>query len=115
MATAGLAEQERRTKKYHRRIQLCDPVGAVVNDRMATLGFLYCDLTQMVAGGLGVTLLPEMAVRIEVGRRKDLVVREFRKPCPDRVIGLAWRPGSSAGNAYRELGDVMSGCWRAHR
>jgi len=41
VAAAGYAEQERRTKEYHRRIQRCDPVGAV-NDRVATLNFLYC-------------------------------------------------------------------------
>ncbi len=41
VAAAGFEEQERRTKEYHRRIQLCDPVGAV-NDQVATLNFLYC-------------------------------------------------------------------------
>ncbi|MGE4607792.1 MAG: LLM class flavin-dependent oxidoreductase, partial [Myxococcota bacterium] len=40
VAAATFKEQERRTKEYHRRIQLCDPVGAV-NDRVATLNFLY--------------------------------------------------------------------------
>ena len=42
VATASYAEQERRTREYHRRIQLCDPVGAAVNDRVAILNFLYC-------------------------------------------------------------------------
>ena len=42
VAAASYAEQERRTREYHRRIQLCDPVGGVVNDRVATLNFLYC-------------------------------------------------------------------------
>jgi alkanesulfonate monooxygenase SsuD/methylene tetrahydromethanopterin reductase-like flavin-dependent oxidoreductase (luciferase family) len=42
VATAGFAEQERRTREYHRRIQQCDPVGAVVNDRVATLNQLFC-------------------------------------------------------------------------
>ena len=41
VAAASFEEQERRTKEYHRRIQLCDPVGAV-NDRVSTLNFLYC-------------------------------------------------------------------------
>lgn len=41
VASATFAEQERRTKEYHRRIQLCDPVGAV-NDQVSTLNFLYC-------------------------------------------------------------------------
>ena len=42
VATAGYAEQERRTREYHRRIQLCDPVSSAVNDRVTTLNFLYC-------------------------------------------------------------------------
>src|SRR5574341_529307 len=41
VAAASYAEQERRTKEYHRRIQQCDPVGAV-NDHVSTLNFLYC-------------------------------------------------------------------------
>jgi alkanesulfonate monooxygenase SsuD/methylene tetrahydromethanopterin reductase-like flavin-dependent oxidoreductase (luciferase family) len=53
VAAASYAEQERRTKEYRRRIQLCDPVGAV-NDRVATLNFMYChaDAQQAVAIGL---------------------------------------------------------------
>src|SRR3954470_7297557 len=42
VAAAGYDEQERRTKEYHRRIQLCDPVSSVVNDQVSTLNFLYC-------------------------------------------------------------------------
>src|SRR5215813_11837273 len=42
VAAASFAEQERRTREYHRRIQQCDPVSSVVNDRVATLNFLYC-------------------------------------------------------------------------
>jgi alkanesulfonate monooxygenase SsuD/methylene tetrahydromethanopterin reductase-like flavin-dependent oxidoreductase (luciferase family) len=42
VATAGFAEQERRTREYHRRIQQCDPVGAVVTDRVATLNQVFC-------------------------------------------------------------------------
>jgi len=42
VATAGFDEQERRTRDYHRAIQNSDPVGAVVNDCVTTLNFLYC-------------------------------------------------------------------------
>jgi len=45
VATASYAEQERRTREYHRRIQLCDPVGAAVNDRVAIL--IFCTATRM--------------------------------------------------------------------
>jgi alkanesulfonate monooxygenase SsuD/methylene tetrahydromethanopterin reductase-like flavin-dependent oxidoreductase (luciferase family) len=42
VAAAGYAEQERRTRDYHRRIQNCDPVSSVVNDQITTLNYLYC-------------------------------------------------------------------------
>ncbi|MGH7893850.1 MAG: hypothetical protein ACREQL_04230, partial [Candidatus Binatia bacterium] len=54
VAAAGYAEQERRTREYHRRIRQCDPVSSVVNDRVATLNFLYCheDARQAAATGM---------------------------------------------------------------
>jgi alkanesulfonate monooxygenase SsuD/methylene tetrahydromethanopterin reductase-like flavin-dependent oxidoreductase (luciferase family) len=36
------AEQERRIAEYRRRIQLCEPVGAFVNDQVSTVNFLFC-------------------------------------------------------------------------
>ncbi len=53
VAAASFKEQERRTREYHRRIQLCDPVGGV-NERVATLNFLYCheELETGVARGM---------------------------------------------------------------
>ncbi len=57
VASAGFAEQERRTKEYHRRIQLCDPVGGMVNDRVATLNFLFCHEDARVAAERGILFL----------------------------------------------------------
>ena len=57
VATASYAEQERRTREYHRRIQLCDPVGAAVNDRVAILNFLYCHEDADVAAEQGLRFL----------------------------------------------------------
>ncbi|HVR30927.1 MAG TPA: LLM class flavin-dependent oxidoreductase [Thermoanaerobaculia bacterium] len=42
VAAVSYAEQERRTREYHRRVRQCEPVGGVVNDRVATNNFLYC-------------------------------------------------------------------------
>jgi alkanesulfonate monooxygenase SsuD/methylene tetrahydromethanopterin reductase-like flavin-dependent oxidoreductase (luciferase family) len=39
---AGFAEQERKIGEYRRRIQLCEPVGAFVNEQVATTNFLFC-------------------------------------------------------------------------
>ncbi len=56
VAAAGFEEQERRTKEYHRRIQLCDPVGAV-NDQVSTLNFLYCHQDLKVGAERGMQML----------------------------------------------------------
>jgi alkanesulfonate monooxygenase SsuD/methylene tetrahydromethanopterin reductase-like flavin-dependent oxidoreductase (luciferase family) len=42
VAATSYAEQERRTREYHHRVQSCDPVSSVVNDQVTTLNFLYC-------------------------------------------------------------------------
>jgi alkanesulfonate monooxygenase SsuD/methylene tetrahydromethanopterin reductase-like flavin-dependent oxidoreductase (luciferase family) len=57
VASAGYAEQERCTRAYHRRIQLCDPVSTVVNDRVTTLNFLYCHEDPAVAAERGLRML----------------------------------------------------------
>lgn len=59
-------------------------------------------LAQMVAGGAGVTLLPEIAVATE-SRRADLVIRPFTRPAPSRTLALVWRRRSPLGPALREL------------
>ena len=56
VAAASFAEQERRTKEYHRRIQLCDPVGAV-NDQVSTLNFLYCHESLATGAERGMQML----------------------------------------------------------
>ena len=51
-------------------------------------------IMQMVAHGYGITLLPEMAIPIEVHRRNDIRLLHFAPPEPKREIGLAWRKTS---------------------
>jgi LysR family hydrogen peroxide-inducible transcriptional activator len=61
----------------------------------------------MVAGGVGVTLLPTLAVRNEV-RINNLRVRRFADPEAARTIGLVWRKKSSLTPALRKLATTMS-------
>jgi alkanesulfonate monooxygenase SsuD/methylene tetrahydromethanopterin reductase-like flavin-dependent oxidoreductase (luciferase family) len=56
VAAASYREQERRTREYHQRIQLCDPVGAV-NERVVTLNFLYCHEDPARAARVGLEML----------------------------------------------------------
>jgi LysR family transcriptional regulator, hydrogen peroxide-inducible genes activator len=62
-------------------------------------------LVQMVSSGLGVSFLPEMAVKAGLADDAGVVVRaletEGRAPVPRREIVVAWRAGSSrAAEAY---------------
>lgn len=59
-------------------------------------------LAQMVAGGSGITLLPELAVPTEA-KRAELCLRPFAKPVPGRTIALVWRKRSPLGPSLEEL------------
>lgn len=50
-------------------------------------------LRQMVAAGVGITLLPTLAVDPQGSRAAALAVRRFEPPEPSRTIAAAWRPG----------------------
>ena len=72
-------------------LDLCGPVSARNNDNMEASSL--ATLVQMVASGMGVTLLPEMAVDLETVGAKVNVAR-FPTPRPTRTIGLIWRANS---------------------
>jgi LysR family hydrogen peroxide-inducible transcriptional activator len=63
-------------------------------------------LTQMVAGGMGVTLLPQLAVRTET-TRTGLKIRLFTHPAPYRTIALIWRKRSAITDALQKLAEVL--------
>ncbi|WP_431299111.1 LysR substrate-binding domain-containing protein [Tabrizicola sp. BL-A-41-H6] len=50
-------------------------------------------LVQMVGAGIGVTLIPEMAVAVET-RSAPVSIARFRPPEPQRTIGMVWRKSS---------------------
>jgi LysR family hydrogen peroxide-inducible transcriptional activator len=52
-------------------------------------------LRQMVAAGVGITLLPELAGRGAYGAARGVTVRPFAKPVPTRTIGAVWRKSSA--------------------
>jgi LysR family hydrogen peroxide-inducible transcriptional activator len=63
-------------------------------------------LVQMVAGGAGVTLLPELALATE-GDRAALRIRRFAGVAPYRTIALVWRRRSPLGDAFRALAGAL--------
>jgi len=65
-------------------------------------------LVQMVAGGLGVTLLPKMAVDAGITEGTGVVLRPLAGNGAHRVLGLAWRPNTPRAADYRALGPVLA-------
>ncbi|WP_217246643.1 LysR substrate-binding domain-containing protein [Streptomyces sp. AC602_WCS936] len=64
-------------------------------------------LVQLVAGGLGVTLLPRTAVRVETSRSSQLLTGSFADPAPTRRIALAMRTGAARSAEYEELAGAL--------
>lgn len=72
-------------------------------------------LVQLVASGLGVTLLPETAVPVETRRGVGLGVARFSHPAPFRRIGLAHRSSSARGHEFAALADCARRAVQARR
>jgi LysR family transcriptional regulator, hydrogen peroxide-inducible genes activator len=70
-------------------------------------------LRQMVAAGVGLTLIPELAVRPPVPESPDIRLLRFAEPVPHREIALFWRGRSVYGEFMprlaEELRDVPDG------
>ncbi|MGB3555446.1 MAG: hydrogen peroxide-inducible genes activator [Jannaschia sp.] len=63
-------------------------------------------LVQMVGAGLGVTLLPEMAVTLET-RSAPVAVDRFPPPEPKRIVGMVWRRTTPLAGPLEEVSDVI--------
>lgn len=64
-------------------------------------------LRQMVAAGLGITLLPELANRGPFGSGHGLAVKSFAKPIPSRTVGAVWRKSSARSEAIKAVCEVI--------
>jgi LysR family hydrogen peroxide-inducible transcriptional activator len=63
-------------------------------------------LVQMVSAGMGVTLIPEMAVAVEA-RSGSVSVARFKDPQPSRTIGMIWRKTSPLAGQLLQLSDLV--------
>jgi LysR family transcriptional regulator, hydrogen peroxide-inducible genes activator len=63
-------------------------------------------LVQMVSAGMGVTLIPEMAVAVETPSASVSVAR-FKDPQPSRTIGMIWRKTSPLAGQLLQLSKVI--------
>ncbi len=63
-------------------------------------------LVQMVGAGIGVTLIPEMAVPIET-RSASVSVARLPHPRPFRTIGMIWRRTNPLADQFSHIADVV--------
>ena len=71
------------------------------------LGTSLHTLVQMVDNGLGMTLVPEMAVEAGILENTGVVARPLDAEHPTRLIALVWRKGSPREKEFRLLADAL--------
>ena len=69
-------------------------------------GSTLATLVQMVGAGIGVTLIPAMAVPVET-RAAKVAVSHFKGTIPNRRIGMIWRKSNPLGAGLQEIGAII--------
>lgn len=75
------------------------PSGALDGSSLSTL-------VQLVGAGMGVTLIPEMAVRVEA-QSAPVCVAQFAEPQPRRSVGMVWRKSSPLGDRFADIAQTV--------
>ncbi|QBY02574.1 hydrogen peroxide-inducible genes activator [Rhodophyticola sp. CCM32] len=92
--------------------QICTDTGAQLSlDYEATS---LDTIRQMVAMGLGISLLPALYVRSEVTQNTLVTSRPLTGPVPFRSIGMVWRKTAARGEAFVELARILRRILRAN-
>ncbi len=63
-------------------------------------------LVQMVSAGIGVTLIPEMAMAVET-RSASVSVARFEHPKPQRSVGMVWRKTSPLAKQLLQVAELV--------
>jgi LysR family hydrogen peroxide-inducible transcriptional activator len=85
-------------------LSFCQMTQAMPRDLLD--GSSLTTLVQMVGAGIGVTLIPEMAVALET-RSGMVSVSRFADPTPSRVIGMVWRRTSPLARQLLAMAEVV--------
>lgn len=64
-------------------------------------------LVQMVGANMGITLLPEMAIAVEL-RAAPVAISRFSGVPPSRMIGMIWRKSNPLSERFAEIGRVVT-------
>lgn len=93
-------------------LDICREAGRRDGTPVTTTAAGLSTLVQLVAGGLGVTLLPRTAVDVETGRG-GLQTGWFADPAPARRIALAMRSGAARQGEFAEFAQALRDAMRS--
>jgi LysR family hydrogen peroxide-inducible transcriptional activator len=85
-------------------LSFCQPQSA--GPREGLDGSSLSTLVQMVAAGMGVTLIPDMAVPVET-RSTAVALARFEPPQPSRTIGMIWRKTNPLAGQFIEISEAV--------
>ncbi|MGQ3487049.1 hydrogen peroxide-inducible genes activator [Roseovarius pacificus] len=85
-------------------LSFCNMAPSVPRDLMEASSL--STLVQMVGAGIGVTLIPEMAVPIET-RSADVSVARLPRPRPMRTVGMIWRKTNPLALQLTEIAGIF--------
>ncbi|MFD8191163.1 hydrogen peroxide-inducible genes activator [Streptomyces wuyuanensis] len=88
-------------------LDICREAGRTEGAPVTTTAAGLSTLVQLVAGGLGVTLLPRTAVQVETGRNPALATGYFADPAPARRVALAMRAGAARQGEFEQFAGAL--------
>lgn len=85
-------------------LSVCNITAAATRDLME--GSSLSTLVQMVGAGIGVTLIPQMAVDTEI-RSSAVCVSRLAEPRPTRTIGMVWRKTNPLAAQFAQVAEIV--------
>ncbi|MBM7069387.1 hydrogen peroxide-inducible genes activator [Actibacterium sp. 188UL27-1] len=85
-------------------LSFCNIQSAMPRDGLD--GSSLSTLVQMVGAGIGVTLIPEMALSVET-RSAPVSVGRFQSPQPSRTVGMIWRRTSPLAPQLTKIAEIV--------
>jgi LysR family hydrogen peroxide-inducible transcriptional activator len=85
-------------------LSFCDM--RTTDTRNALDGSSLTTIVQMVAAGMGVTLIPAMAVPVET-RLANVSIDRFPDPQPARTLGMVWRKSSPLADRFASVAEAI--------
>lgn len=85
-------------------LAFCNMTSGLAQDPME--GSSLATLVRMVGAGMGVTLIPEMAIAAETSAVEVSIAR-LAEPRPARRIGLVWRRTNPLAQHFTEVGEIV--------